>query len=40
VVPFGQVVGRIRDLPTCKEVMERMVAEAEDIIKSLQTKVG
>ncbi len=40
VVPFGQVVGRIRDLPTCKEVIERIVSEAEDIIRSLQTKVG
>lgn len=39
VVPFGQVVGRLRDLPTCQEVIERMVAEAEDIIKSLQTKL-
>ena len=39
VVPFGQVVGRIRDLPTCKEVIERIVAEAEEIIKGLQAKV-
>jgi enoyl-[acyl-carrier protein] reductase II len=39
VIPFGQVVGRIRDLPTCKELIERMVAEAEDIIKSLQTRL-
>jgi NAD(P)H-dependent flavin oxidoreductase YrpB (nitropropane dioxygenase family) len=40
VVPFGQVIGRIRDLPTCKEVIERIVGEAEDIIKSMQSKVG
>jgi len=39
VVPFGQVVGRIRDLPTCKELIERTVAEAEEVIRSLQTKV-
>jgi NAD(P)H-dependent flavin oxidoreductase YrpB (nitropropane dioxygenase family) len=39
VVPFGQVVGRIRDLPTCKEVIERIVSEAEQIIKSLQSKL-
>ena len=39
VVPFGQVVGRIRDLPTCKEVIERTVAEAEDIIRALQSKL-
>lgn len=39
VVPFGQVVGRIRDLPTCKEVIESTVAEAEGIIRSLQMKL-
>jgi enoyl-[acyl-carrier protein] reductase II len=39
VVPFGQVVGRIRDLPTCKEIIERTVSEAEDIIKRLQTNI-
>ncbi len=39
VVPFGQVVGRIRDLPTCKELIERIVAEAEDDIRSLQGKL-
>lgn len=39
VIPVGQVVGRIRNIPTCKEVIEGMVAEAEGIIKSLQEKV-
>jgi enoyl-[acyl-carrier protein] reductase II len=39
VVPFGQVVGRIRDLPTCKELIERTVAEAEEVIRSLQSKI-
>jgi enoyl-[acyl-carrier protein] reductase II len=39
VVPFGQVVGRIRDLPTCKELIERTVAEAEEIIRGLQSKL-
>lgn len=39
VVPFGQVVGRIRDLPPCKDVIERIVAEAEQIIRSLQNKL-
>ena len=39
VVPFGQVVGRIRDLPTCKELIERTVAEAEEIIRALQSKI-
>ena len=39
VVPFGQVVGRIESLATCKEVIESIVAEAEAVIKSLQTKL-
>jgi len=39
VVPFGQVVGRIRDLPTCKELIERTVAEAEEVIRGLQGKL-
>lgn len=39
VVPFGQVVGRISDLPDCKDVIEGIVAEAEDIIRSLNTKI-
>lgn len=39
VVPFGQVVGRIRDLPTCKELIERTVAEAEGVIRGLQGKL-
>lgn len=39
VIPFGQVVGRIRDLPTCQDVIERIVNEAEQIIKSLQSKI-
>ena len=36
---MGQTVGRIKDIPTVAEVIERTVAEAEDIIKSMQTKV-
>jgi len=30
----GQVVGLIHDIPTCQELVERMVKEAEDCIKS------
>jgi len=35
--PRGQVVGRIRDLPTCRELIER--TEAGETIRSLQSKV-
>jgi len=33
--PAGQVVGRIEDIPTCRELIERTVAEAEQIIRNL-----
>ena len=33
----GQVTGLIKDLPTVKELVERTITEAEDIIKKLPT---
>jgi NAD(P)H-dependent flavin oxidoreductase YrpB (nitropropane dioxygenase family) len=33
--PAGQVVGLIEDIPTCREVVERTVAEAEQVIRNL-----
>jgi NAD(P)H-dependent flavin oxidoreductase YrpB (nitropropane dioxygenase family) len=38
--PSGQVVGRLDDIPTCKELVERIVAEAEETIKNMQKKIG
>jgi len=35
----GEVAGRIDDLPTVKELVERTVKEAEEIIKSLPAKI-
>lgn len=35
VFPAGQVVGRISELPTCQELVEKVVAEAEEIIRSM-----
>jgi NAD(P)H-dependent flavin oxidoreductase YrpB (nitropropane dioxygenase family) len=29
----GMVIGLIEDIPTCKELVERIVAEAESIIR-------
>jgi NAD(P)H-dependent flavin oxidoreductase YrpB (nitropropane dioxygenase family) len=34
-LPAGQVVGRIDDLPTCQVLVERIVAEAEDVLTRL-----
>jgi NAD(P)H-dependent flavin oxidoreductase YrpB (nitropropane dioxygenase family) len=39
--PTGQVVGLINDIPTCRELIERTSAEAEQVIKDLYTsKMG
>ncbi len=32
VLPMSQAIGLIKDLPTCKEVIERTVAEAEELL--------
>ncbi|MFH1088073.1 MAG: nitronate monooxygenase family protein [Chloroflexota bacterium] len=37
--PSGQVVGRINDVPTSRELIERTVAEAEQIIQGLNKKL-
>ena len=37
---YGQCCGLIHDIPTCKELIEGMVAEAETIMRSLQEKVN
>jgi enoyl-[acyl-carrier protein] reductase II len=39
VVPLGQVAGRIDDIPTCQDLIEKTVAEAEWVIKRLREKV-
>ena len=35
-MPSGQVCGRLKDIPTCQELIERIVSEAEEI----QNRVG
>lgn len=39
VMPSGQVCGRINDIPTVQELIERIVAEAEETLKSLNAKL-
>jgi len=34
VLSAGQSMGLVRDIPTCRELFDRIMAEAEDIIKS------
>jgi NAD(P)H-dependent flavin oxidoreductase YrpB (nitropropane dioxygenase family) len=39
VLPVGQVVGRLHDIPTCQELLNRIVSEAEEIIESMRAKL-
>jgi NAD(P)H-dependent flavin oxidoreductase YrpB (nitropropane dioxygenase family) len=39
VVPSGQVAGRLSDIPTCHELIQRIVTEAKQIIGSLKAKL-
>jgi len=36
---IGQVVGRINDIPTCQEIIDKTISEAEQIINSLKAKL-
>jgi NAD(P)H-dependent flavin oxidoreductase YrpB (nitropropane dioxygenase family) len=36
VLPSGQVVGVIDDLPTCKELIDRIIAEAQKVLGNLE----
>ena len=36
----GQVVGVIDDLPTCRELIDRIIAEAETTLKDLHGVSG
>ncbi|MFQ5825773.1 MAG: hypothetical protein ACE5IA_00315, partial [Dehalococcoidia bacterium] len=38
-VALGQVCGRIDDLPTCRELIDRIVSGAERILGSLAPKI-
>ena len=36
VLPSGQVVGVIDDLPTCKDLIDRIIAEADKVLENLE----
>ena len=38
-LPAGQVVGGIDDLPSCQELVERIVAEAEEVLGSVMERI-
>ena len=38
-MPCGQICGMINDIPTCQELIDRVIAEAEDSIEKTRAKV-
>jgi nitronate monooxygenase len=38
VLPISQAIGLIQDIPTCKEVIERTVAEAQEWVEAARKK--
>ena len=38
VLPISQAIGLIKDLPTCREVIERTVAEAQALVEAVREK--
>jgi NAD(P)H-dependent flavin oxidoreductase YrpB (nitropropane dioxygenase family) len=36
-MPCGQVSARIDDIPSCRELVERIVSEADDVISALSS---
>jgi NAD(P)H-dependent flavin oxidoreductase YrpB (nitropropane dioxygenase family) len=39
VFTIGQNIGGIRDIATCQELVERVVAEAEKVLKTSSEKI-
>ncbi len=39
VLPMSQAIGLIKDIPTCKEVIERTVSEAQELVEALRKKI-
>jgi enoyl-[acyl-carrier protein] reductase II len=39
VLPMSQAIGLIKDLPTCKEVIERTVSEAQELVEAVRKKI-
>ena len=40
VLPMSQAIGLMKDIPTCKEVIERSVAEAQELLKAASGKAA
>jgi NAD(P)H-dependent flavin oxidoreductase YrpB (nitropropane dioxygenase family) len=36
---MSQAIGLMKDIPTCKEVIERTVAEAQELLETVRVKI-
>jgi len=39
VLPVSQAIGLMKDVPTCKEMIERTVAEAQELLEAVRGKI-
>ncbi len=39
VIPMSQAIGLMKDIPTCKEVIERTVTEAQQLLEAARQKI-
>jgi NAD(P)H-dependent flavin oxidoreductase YrpB (nitropropane dioxygenase family) len=39
VLPMSQAIGLMKDIPTCKEVIERTVEEAQELLETVRGKI-
>ncbi len=39
VIPISQAVGLMKDIPTCKELIERTVAEAQQLLEAARQRI-
>jgi NAD(P)H-dependent flavin oxidoreductase YrpB (nitropropane dioxygenase family) len=39
VLPMSQAIGLMKDIPTCKEVIEGTVAEAQELLEAVRGKI-
>jgi len=39
ILAAGQTMGFVKDIPTCQELLDRIMAQAEEIIKDKFTQV-
>ncbi|MFC1906682.1 hypothetical protein ACFLW8_01150 [Chloroflexota bacterium] len=38
-MPCGEICGMINDIPNCQELIDRIIAEAEDSVEKTRAKI-